>query len=105
FSLTGKIVNSRDFSIISTFILSYNTTKITNDQYTPHSRNLVGEGGGPKQGYPVRGLFSIKNAGLDPTYGTPNFINDSNRVSPVVNLQSLNTQYLKYEGPTDPIFT
>ncbi len=105
FSLTGKIINAKDFSITSTFILSYNTTKITNDQYSPAIWNLVGEGGGPKQGYPVRGLFSIQNAGLDPTYGTPIFINESKLASPVVNLQSLNTQYLKYEGPTDPTFT
>jgi TonB-linked SusC/RagA family outer membrane protein len=105
FSLTGKIIKTKDFSLTSTFIFSYNTTKITNDKYAPPIWNLVGEGGGAKEGYPVRGLFSIRNAGLDPTYGTPLFVNDSGSVSPVVNLQSLNTQYLKYEGPTDPTFT
>ncbi len=105
FSVTGKIITGKNFSITSTFIFSYNTTLITNDKYPPAIWNLVAEGGGAKEGYPVRGLFSIQNAGLDPTYGTPLFVNDVKAISPVVNLQSLNTQYLKYEGPTDPIFT
>jgi TonB-linked SusC/RagA family outer membrane protein len=105
FSITGKIVAHPNFSFTSTFILSYNTTKITNDRNTPTIWDLIGEGGGPKQGYPVRGLFSIKNAGLNPYDGTPFFVNDSGTVSSAVNISSLNTQYLKYEGPADPIFT
>jgi TonB-linked SusC/RagA family outer membrane protein len=105
FSITGKIINTPHFSFTSNFIFSFNTTRITNDKYAPAIWNLVSEGGGAKEGFPVRGLFSIKNAGLDPTYGTPLFINDSGVVSPVMNLLSLTSKYLKYEGPTDPIFT
>ncbi len=105
FSVTGRIIADKTFSITSTFILSYNTTKITNDQYQNPIWGLVQEGGGAQQGYPVRGLFSIRNAGLNPYDGTPYFVNDSGTVSSAVNLSSLNTKYLKYEGPVDPTFT
>jgi hypothetical protein len=105
FSINGKIINHKNFGITSTFILSYNTTMITNDKNTPSIWDLVKEGGGPKEGYPVRGIFSIRNAGLDPTYGTPVFVNDSGTVGSAVNLSNLNTSYLKYEGPADPTFT
>ncbi|MHA4807461.1 SusC/RagA family TonB-linked outer membrane protein [Flavitalea flava] len=104
-SLTGKIVVSRNWSVTSTLNVGWNTTKITNLKSSPNLFQLIGEGGGPQQGFPVRGLFSLVNKGLDPTYGFPLFINDSGRVSPQVNLQSLNTSYLKYEGPSDPTIT
>ena len=104
-SLTGRIVQQKDWSISSTFNFGWNVTKITNLRSTPNIFQLVGEGGGAQQGFPVRGLFSIANRGLDPYLGYPLFLNDSGKVSPVVNLTSLNTSYLKYEGPSDPTIT
>ncbi|MBS1660917.1 MAG: SusC/RagA family TonB-linked outer membrane protein [Bacteroidetes bacterium] len=104
-SIFAKIYNDKDWSVSSTINFGLNITKITNLKNTPNLFQLVGEGGGAQQGYPVRGLFSLANKGLDPTYGYPLFLNDSGKVSPVVNLQSLNTSYLKYEGPADPTIT
>jgi TonB-linked SusC/RagA family outer membrane protein len=104
-SVTGKIVQERDYSISSTLNFGLNITRITNLKSTPNLFQLIGEGGGAKQGYSVRGLFSLVNKGLDPYYGYPIFVNDSGKVSPQVNLQSLNTSYLKYEGPVDPTIT
>jgi hypothetical protein len=104
-SVTGKILAERDYSWSSTLNFGLNITRITNLKSTPNLFQLVGEGGGPKQGYSVRGLFSLVNKGLDPYYGYPLFVNDSGQVSPQVNLQSLNTSYLKYEGPVDPTIT
>jgi TonB-linked SusC/RagA family outer membrane protein len=104
-SLTGKILANRDWNVTSTFNFGWNATKITNLRSNPNIWQLVGEGGGPQQGFPVRGLFSLVNKGLDPYYGYPLFVNDSGKVSPQVNLQSLNTSHLKYEGPSDPTFT
>jgi TonB-linked SusC/RagA family outer membrane protein len=105
FSVTGRIVQEKDWSISSTFNFGWNITKITNLKSNPNIWSLVGEGGGAQQGFPVRGLFSIRNRGLDPYLGYPLFLNDSGQISPVVNLASLNTSYLKYEGPTDPTIT
>lgn len=104
-SLVGKVVTQKNWSLTSTLNFGYNITKITNLKSTPNIWSLIGEGGGPQQGYPVRGLFSIANKGLDPYYGYPLLLNDSGKISPLVNIQSLNTSYLKYEGPTDPTIT
>ena len=105
FSVTGRIIQEKGWGITSTLTFGWNITKITNLKSSPNIWSLVGEGGGAQQGFPVRGLFSIRNRGLDPTYGFPLFLNDSGQVSPVVNLSSLTTSYLKYEGPTDPTIT
>ena len=104
-SLTGKIIAQKDWGITSTLNFGFNVTKITNLKNTPNVFSLIAEGGGAKEGYPVRGLFSLQNQGLDPTWGYPLYINDSGNVSPVNNLQSLNTSHLKYEGPADPTIT
>jgi TonB-linked SusC/RagA family outer membrane protein len=101
-SLTGKIIAEKNWGLSSTINFGYNNTKITNLKNTPNIFALVGEGGGAKEGYPVRGLFSLQNQGLDATYGVPLYINDSGKVSSQNNLQSLNTSYLQYEGPSDP---
>jgi len=96
---------NKEWNISSTLNFGWNVTRITNLRSTPNIWQLVGEGGGAQQGFPVRGLFSIANRGLDPYYGYPLFLNDSGNVSPRVNLQSTNTKYLKYEGPADPTIT
>ncbi|BAV07874.1 TonB-linked outer membrane protein, SusC/RagA family [Filimonas lacunae] len=105
FSVSGKILTGKTVSWNSTFIFGYNTTRITNAKNTPMIFDLVVPEGGAKEGYAARGLFSIKNAGLDPYNGTPLFFNDSGTVSNGVYLQSQNTQYLKYEGSIDPTIT
>ncbi|HVU55043.1 MAG TPA: SusC/RagA family TonB-linked outer membrane protein [Puia sp.] len=104
-SLTGRILATKEWNISSTLNFGWNVTRITNLKSTPNLWQLVGEGGGAQEGYPVRGLFSIANRGLDPYYGYPVFLNDSGIVSPIVNLTSTNTRYLKYEGPADPTIT
>jgi len=104
-SITGKLVVAKDFSISSTLNVGWNVTKITNLRNTINLWSLVAEGGGAKLDYPVRGLFSVANKGLDPYWGYPIFVNDSGAVSPQVNLLSLNTSYLKYDGVADPTIT
>ncbi len=105
FSINGKIITGRDFGWNSTFIFGYNTTRITNAKNTPMIFDLVIPEGGAREGYAARGLFSIKNAGLDSYNGTPIFVNDSGTIGNGVYLQSQNTQYLKYEGSVDPTIT
>ncbi len=104
-SLNGKIVVEKNWGITSTLNFGLNITNITNLKNTPNILALVGEGGGAKEGYPVRGLFSLRNQGLDSYLGYPLYVNDSGKVSAQNNLQSLNTSYLQYEGPSDPTIT
>jgi len=103
--VSGKIIANKNIGLNSALIFSFNKTLITNAQNNPVIMDLVGEGGGAQQGYPVRGLFSLQNAGLNPTNGVAQFINDTGTISPGVNLQSHNVQYLRYEGPSDPTIT
>lgn len=102
FSLGGTVLSRRHFNYSTNFNISYNSTHITKDRSQRYILDLVGEGGGPKQGYPVRGLFSLHNAGLDPWDGSPRFINEKGDTSSAVSLTSLNTGYLQYEGSADP---
>lgn len=80
--------------------------KITNLDNNPNIWSLVNQDGGPRKGYPHRGLFSIKFDGLDPEYGIPYFINENGERSTNVYYQSTTgVDHLVYEGPVDPTLT
>ena len=104
-SLTGAIVESKDWGLRSQMTFGYNKGKITNLSNNPDIFSLVVPEGGPKEGYSYRGLFSIPFAGLDPENGSPMFIDENGETSGEVDLQSDQTQHLIYEGPVDPIVT
>ena len=107
-TIIGKVLQKRDYSITSTFTMGWGVSKIVNSQETPPIWKLVGEGGGAMNGYPVRGLFSLTNTPIDNSFyttGVPTYINETGASSFAVNLNSLTTKYLKYEGPSDPTFT
>ncbi|MVZ62592.1 SusC/RagA family TonB-linked outer membrane protein [Sphingobacterium humi] len=84
---------------------AYNTGEITRLLNEPLIFHLIGNTGGAKVGYPVRGLFSIPFSHLDPNTGVPYFINEQGVKSTNVYLQSYETGYLNYEGNIDPTFT
>ena len=66
---------------------------------------LVSGNGFAREGYPVRGLFSIPFAGLDAD-GIPQYLIDGKLTTTGVNFQEREKlDYLKYEGPTDPTVT
>ena len=66
---------------------------------------LVSGNGFAREGYPVRGLFSIPFAGLDED-GIPQYLIDGKVTSTSINFQEREKlDYLKYEGPTDPTVT
>lgn len=98
----GDVVRKKDWGWKANLTFGYNTNKITNAKNIPSIFDLVVPEGGNKEGYPVRGLFSIKYEGLDPKNGYPRFINQNGDVSADVYLQDLNTSHLVYQGPVDP---
>ncbi|MGQ7852864.1 SusC/RagA family TonB-linked outer membrane protein [Pedobacter sp. WC2501] len=103
-SVAGDVFREKDWGWKSQVTFGYNKGKITNLRSEPTIWNLVGADGGPLQGYPSRGLFSIDFQKLDAETGVPTFINEKGEVSSNVYLQSEVTKYLKYEGPVDPLF-
>ncbi|WP_161888418.1 SusC/RagA family TonB-linked outer membrane protein [Pontibacter russatus] len=101
--LNGGIVEGPDWGLSSQLTFGYNEGKITNLKNNPDIWSLVTPEGGPKEGYPYRGLFSIQFEGLDPENGSPLFINEEGERSSDVYLQSDETEHLIYEGPVDPV--
>jgi hypothetical protein len=101
----GDIMRRKNWNWKSNLTVGYNTTKITNVKNVPNIFSLVVAEGGAKEGYPVRGLFSIQYNGLDPRTGAPTFVNQNGKNSSDVYLQDEQTQYLVYEGPIDPPFS
>lgn len=104
-SLGVNIINADNLSWNTNLIFSQNKSRITNLRNQLRIFNLVIAEGGPKEGFPVRGLFSLNYAGLDPETGLPSFINEQGERDENVFLQSLETSYLVYDGPVDPTIT
>jgi TonB-linked SusC/RagA family outer membrane protein len=105
FTLGTTVFNSNNKSWKTQITFANNRNRITKVKSDPTIWELVSSGGGPKQGYPYRGLFSIDFQGLDAENGSPYFVNEEGKKSHSVYLQSDITKYLKYEGPVDPTIT
>ena len=102
-SISTTNIKNRNFSWTTSLVYSHSKTEITNLSSQDRVIDLITNMGGRKEGYPVRALFSIPFQGLDEN-GMPTFINESGELTNYdINFQERdNTDYLKYEGPTDP---
>ena len=103
FTLNSKIIASKDFNWTTNLTFSYNTNTITNLKSKPRIIDMVSAEGAPREGYPVRGLFSIKFDGLDKE-GLPTFINEKGQktISDIWFQERDSVNHLKYEGSIDP---
>jgi len=101
----GDIIRTKDWNWKSNATFGYSTNKIINAKNIPGIFDLVVAEGGNTEGYPVHSLFSLQYTGLDPKSGAPSFINQNGAKSGDVDLQSLNTSHLVYQGPVDPPIT
>lgn len=72
FTLNTTNVETRDFTWSSNLTFSWNENKITKLESVPTVGSLTRQGGAPREGYPVRSLFSLPFRGLDDT-GMPTF--------------------------------
>lgn len=106
-TLIAKAINKKDFGWDVRFNISRSTNKITALENNPLIWNAASGNGAAVFGYPVRGMFSVKYAGLDHYRGYPKFIgiNDNNAPTTYINLQDDNISSLHYDGPTDPVTT
>jgi len=98
--------NPGDFKWTTDFTFSYTKNRITKLDSRVNVMNLVAGSGYAREGYPVRALFSIPFVGLNDE-GLPMFINEDGEVTVTdINFQEIEkTDFLKYEGPTDPTIT
>ncbi|MBD3588762.1 MULTISPECIES: SusC/RagA family TonB-linked outer membrane protein [unclassified Bacteroides] len=106
FSISTRNIQNKTFKWNTDFIFSHTKNEVTELRQNAKVMDLVSGSGFAKQGYPVRGLFSIPFEGLDKN-GAPLVLNEKGEVtSTSINFQERQkTDYLKYEGPTDPTFT
>ncbi len=103
-TLGANIKPSTDFSWNSNLNFAFNKNEVTKLEGTPIIFELVGTDGGPLQGHPYRGLYSIPFGGLNPKTGVPMFHNGSGETVTYIDPQGDDISFLKYEGPTDPTF-
>lgn len=103
-SLDVKILDNNNFRWNSNLQLAHNVTEITNLKTKSNIYQLTRAEGGPMEGYPIRGLFSVKYDGLD-SQGIPTYIDENGKKNYGVYAQSYSISHLKYEGAVDPTFT
>ena len=94
------------FAWSTDWTFSYVNTEITKLQSRSRVIDLVQGNGFPLVNYPHRAVFSIPFAGLD-AHGLPLVIDETGSISNVgVNFQEYEAlDFLKYEGPVDPVST
>ncbi len=108
FTLTTKNIESYTggFEWTTDFTFAFAKNKITKLDSRSRVIDLVPGTGFPLEGYPVRAIFSIPFVGLD-QYGIPQIINEDGEVTTSdINFQEYEKlDFLKYEGPVDPLYT
>jgi TonB-linked SusC/RagA family outer membrane protein len=101
---TRNIVTPK-FTWETNFIYSNARNEVTQLDAQTRIIDMITGTGFTMKGYPVRSLFSLKFQGLNEK-GQPTFLNEKGETTVSgINFQSYDTQYLKYEGPTDPPIT
>jgi TonB-linked SusC/RagA family outer membrane protein len=99
--LNIKVLNAKDFTWTTNLNYGHNQNKITDLKSLPLIFDLIKQEGGAKVGYPVRSIFTLEFKGLTDA-GIPTFVNEEGETSTVVDVQSQETKYLKYQGAADP---
>ncbi|WP_461532468.1 SusC/RagA family TonB-linked outer membrane protein [Sinomicrobium sp.] len=103
-TLSTKNFNTEDFKWSTNFTLGLYKQEITRLENAPRVVDLVLSGGGAYVGGPQRGLYSIPFAGLNQE-GIPTFYGENGERTQEVNFQSIDVDFLKYEGRVDPNLT
>lgn len=104
-SLSTQNIKKKNFSWTTDFMYTHVTTEVTELSALATTMDYVSGTGFTLPGYPHRGLFSIRFAGLD-SNGIPTFYNEKGEITSTdINLQgSDNFDWLQYEGPMEPTF-
>lgn len=102
-SLNTVNIKQSDFEWSMNLNVNFHKSEITRLNDYSRISDAVANTGTALLGYPQRGLFSVKFAGLD-NQGIPTFYDAQNRVVYDMDLQGRNdiTKILKYEGPIEP---
>ena len=105
-SISSTNIKKGDFQWNTSFVYSHTKTEISKLFNQGTVFDMISGIGFAKQGYPVRAIFSIPFIGLN-SEGLPQFINEKGEVTTYnINFQERDkTDFLKYEGPSDPVYS
>ena len=107
YEVTLRTVNVQTptFKWSSNFNFSHSKSEITNWEAQDRIGDAISRNGANLKGFPVGALFSVPFAGLD-SNGIPTFFGEDGAIIQDLNLQERDdiTNFLKYEGPTEPTF-
>jgi TonB-linked SusC/RagA family outer membrane protein len=105
FTLSTRNIDKPDFKWNTDIIFSHTHCEVTKLDARNRIIDLLTGSGFTTEGYPYRSLFSIDFRGLN-SNGLPTFINEEGELTTSdLDFQSYNTDYLIYEGSTDPTIT
>lgn len=98
-------IETSNFRWTSNFNFSHSKSEITSWQSQDRVGDAISRNGANIQGFPTGALFSIPFAGLD-SNGVPTFFGADGEIIQNINLQERQdiTDFLKFEGPTEPVF-
>lgn len=103
FAINTSNIKTKDFEWRTSFNFNFHKSEITKLNNYSRISTAISNTGTAMLGYPQRGLFSVRFAGLDKE-GVPTFYGENNQVVYDMNLQSRDNIdcILKYEGPLEP---
>lgn len=103
FAITTTNFATKNFDWKTTLNINFHKSEITKLNNYSKISTAVSNVGTALLGYPQRGLFSVRFAGLDKE-GIPTFYGENNKIVYDMNLQSSKdiATILKYEGPLEP---
>ncbi|MCR8668961.1 SusC/RagA family TonB-linked outer membrane protein [Aestuariibaculum sp. M13] len=100
-NLNGTILRTKDFSLNSGFVLSYNKNEVTDSRYESYANYLNGTGSTPPiKGYSLNSMFAFRSAGLDEFGATLVYDKDGNTVD--ANTVLTDIEDMKYMGSRTP---
>lgn len=109
FTLSTRNIETNNFKWSTDFIFGNTQTEVTDFKSRSSVFSLISGVGFAREGYPVRGLFSIPFKGLDaegyPTFQWGDELITKKNYGSLNFQQSENIDFLKYEGPSDPTIT
>lgn len=105
FTISTRNIEKPNFKWSTDLIFSHTHCEVTKLEARNRIIDLLTGSGFTTEGYPYRSLFSIDFKGLN-SQGLPTFINEKGELTTSdINFQSYTTDYLVYEGPSDPTVT
>lgn len=100
FSVTGQVIRRKDWQFISSFNLSYNTNKITDNRY-PLNTTGAATTSQIRTGQPVDGLYAYRWAGLN-SQGQPQIYNSKGTIITSAGFPTTYAADMEYVGRTTP---